>query len=415
MLNHKFILIFILSTSLFAQSSMSGYGYGSFVESSDAASMSVSNKLLPSFKENVSLTNPSTWHNLLFAYLSTSVEAQNAKFQSSKSTNFLLSSVNLVIPWKQQMSFGIAFEPFLSREITVNDSTMSSFTFNDEELLFNRINSSSGGPSIGKFSFGYKLNELDSIGSSIGVIFGSSRSSRNLIIGNENHLLQSRDYFNGSSLDLFYSTSRFKIKDKPLILSLGYKHPLKSISVKHDSYQAFLDLNDNNYHDVNDFPDVGQALLPLTQKFDNEMKIRSINIGVDYEFKPRDHIQFEFLNWTDNGNHSLSTSTFEGYVEKRNKINISYVRFAKPFSSNRYNLKASLFLQNYGVKNLENINEVGLGLGVGVNFGLTGNQIDFAYKVSSKKGLYIVDNEIINMFNIGVSIGDLWFVKRREI
>ena len=313
------------------------------------------------------------------------------------------------------MSFGISFEPFLSREITVNDSTMSSFTFNDEELLYSRINSSSGGPSVGKFSFGYKLNELDSVGSSLGVVFGSSRSSRNLVINSENHLLQSRDYFNGSSLNLFYSTTRFKINDKSFLLSVSYEHPLKSINVKHDSYQAFLDLNDNNYHDVNDFPDVGQALLPLSQKFEDELKIQILNIGMDYEIKSREHLQIEFFNWVDNGNHNLDSSIFEGYIDKRNKISVSYLRFAKPFSKNRYNLKSSLFLQNYGVKNLENINEFGLGLGVGINFGLTGNQIDFAYKVSSRKGLNIVDNEIVNMFNIGISIGDLWFVKRREI
>lgn len=71
MLSRKYILILIFISSLSAQNAMSAYGYGSYVESSDAASMSVSNKLLPSFKENVSLTNPSTWHNLLFTYLST--------------------------------------------------------------------------------------------------------------------------------------------------------------------------------------------------------------------------------------------------------------------------------------------------------------------------------------------------------
>ena len=64
---------------------------------------------------------------------------------------------------------------------------------------------------------------------------------------------------------------------------------------------------------------------------------------------------------------------------------------------------------------LENINEVGLGLGVGVNFGFTGNQIDFGYKFSKRSGLHLIDKETLHTFNVGVSIGDLWFVKRREI
>jgi opacity protein-like surface antigen len=91
------------------------------------------------------------------------------------------------------------------------------------------------------------------------------------------------------------------------------------------------------------------------------------------------------------------------------------MKFAQPFSRDRYNFKGSFFIQNYGVKNLENINEVGLGLGVGVNFGITGNQIDFGYKFSKRSGLHLIDKETLHTFNVGVSIGDLWFVKRREI
>ncbi len=43
--------------------------------------------------------------------------------------------------------------------------------------------------------------------------------------------------------------------------------PLNGINIENDSYQAFIDLNDNNYHDVNDFPDIGQAFLPEKSKF----------------------------------------------------------------------------------------------------------------------------------------------------
>jgi hypothetical protein len=216
-------------------------------------------------------------------------------------------------------------------------------------------------------------------------------------------------------MDLFYSTKRLKIKEKPVFLSIGLELPLRGINVENDSYQAFLDLNDNNYHDTNDFPDVGQALLPLTQKYDNELQISSFALGADYEFSPRKHIQVEVLNWKDSGNHDLSSSLFNGYIESKNKLSIAYMKFAQPFSRDRYNFKGSAFIQNYGVKNLENINEVGLGLGVGVNFGITGNQIDFGYKFSKRSGLHLIDKETLHTFNIGVSIGDLWFVKRREI
>jgi hypothetical protein len=313
------------------------------------------------------------------------------------------------------MAFGVSFEPFLNREVTISDSTFSSFSFNKEDILYSRINSSSGGPSKGQLSLGYKLNEMDSFGTSLNIIFGSSRSSRNLIFDNENHLLQSRDYFSGSMIDLFYSTNRFKIKEKPIFFSVAYSLPLNGINVENDSYQAFIDLNDNNYHDVNDFPNVGQALLPLTQNFKDELKINSLRLGADYEFSPRKHFQFELLQLSNNGKHNIDNSVYGGYIENKGKLSLSYIKFAQPFSRDRFNFKASMFFQNYGVKNLENINEVGLGLGVGFNFGITGNQIDFGYKYANRSGVFVVKDETLHMFNISISIGDLWFVKRREI
>ena len=414
MLSRKFFILFFLTFAL-PQNAMSGYGFGSSFDNSDASSVGVSNELLPSFKDNVSISNPSTWHNLLFSYLNTSVGVQNANFQSHSSTNFSLSSAKLVIPWKQKMAFGVSFEPFLSREVVINDTTMTSFTFNEEELLYTRMNSSSGGPSKGSLSFGYKLNDFDSIGTNLNIVFGSSRYTRNLIIENDNHLLQSRDYFSGTMVDLFYSTNRVKFKDNPIFLSASLSIPLKGINIENDSYQAFIDLNDNNYHDVNDFPNVGQALLPLTQNFKDELKINSLIIGADYEFSTRKHLQFELLQQSNNGKHNLDSSIYRGYIKNKSKFSLSYIKFAQPFSRDRFNFRASMFFQNYGVKNLENINEVGLGLGVGYNFGITGNQIDFGYKYANRTGVHVVGDEILHMFNVGISIGDLWFVKRREI
>jgi len=414
MLSRKFFLIIFVSLA-YSQNITSGYGYGSFSSYSSASSASISSDLLPSFKTNISQTNPSTWHNLLFTYLSTSIDFQNTVFQSQDNSSFSFSSAKLIIPWKQKLAFGISFEPFLSRELTVNDTTLTSFTFNDEEFSYLRTNNSSGGPSLGRLSYGYKLNEFDSIGGNLNIIFGSSRNTRNLIIENESHLLQSRDYFSGSTFDIYYSTSRLVVKEKQILIALSLSLPLNGINVRNDSYQAFIDLNDNNYHDSNDFPDIGQALLPLSQTFDNEIRITDLSAGFDYEFKPRKHFQIGINSWKDNGRHLNDSSIFNDFIERKTKLSVGYVKFAQPFSKERFNFKSSLFLQNHKTKNLENISEFGLGFGLDFNFGITGNQINLSYVFSKKSGLLIVDKESLHTLNIGVSIGDLWFVKRREI
>ena len=77
--------------------------------------------------------------------------------------------------------------------------------------------------------------------------------------------------------------------------------------------------------------------------------------------------------------------------------------------------KFSINYQNFNVENFKKVSEIGLGIGFGLNFGITGNQIDFGYNVSKRKNILNVDNELLQNFSIGISVADLWFVKRREI
>ena len=54
MLSRK-VLILLFISFVFPQNAMSGYGFGSSVDNSEASAVGVSNELLPSFKTNVSI------------------------------------------------------------------------------------------------------------------------------------------------------------------------------------------------------------------------------------------------------------------------------------------------------------------------------------------------------------------------
>ena len=58
------------------------------------------------------------------------------------------------------------------------------------------------------------------------------------------------------------------------------------------------------------------------------------------------------------------------------------------------------------------INDLGISIGLGVKFGVTKNQVDFGFNLINRSDSQNSDKLITN-FNIGISIGDLWFVKRR--
>ena len=416
MLNRNLVLLLFLS-ALFSQSTMNGYGYGMFSQNDEAAILgSGSVGLLPSFKNDVSLSNPSTWHKLSFTYLNTSFESQSNKFGSSSSKNSGLASAKLIIPSKQKISFGLTFKPLFSREITIVDSTFNEFIFAGSDTLdYSRSNKTGGGSSMAQFAVGYKLTDTDDIGLGIDVIFGSSRSSQNLIIDSNDHLLQSRDYFSGSLIEFYYTTRRFSFNDNPLVLSLNYNFSLNDIDVENESYQAFLDLNSNNYHDSQDYPNVAAALMPTNTIFKNEISISDFKAGIDYEFAERYHAQLEVQSWNNNGKNALSSSLYPGYIEGKSKINIGFLKFAKPYSTDKFHFRAGLSFSDYDIKNLDNIKEVGLGLGVGIEFGLMRNQIDIGYNLVNRDNIYNVGSETVQSFNVGVSIGDLWFVKRRKI
>ena len=415
MSSRNFVSLLLLST-LFGQSTMGGYGYGMFSNSNEAAtSGSGSVGLLPSFKNDVALSNPSTWHKLGFTYINTSFGGQFNEFDSSSSKSSGLASAKLIIPSKKKVSFGLTFNPLFSREITISDSTFSEFIFaGSDTLSYSRSNKTGGGSSMAQFAVGYNINDTDDIGVGIDVVFGSSRSSQNLIIDSDDHLLQSRDYFSGSLIELYYTTRRFSLNDRPLILSLNYNFSLNDIDVENESYQAFLDLNSNNYHDSSDYPDASAALLPTKMVFKNEISISDFKAGIDYEFSERYHAQVEMQLWSDDGNHALSSSLYPGYIKGKSKVNIGFLKFAKPYSRDRLHFRAGISLSDYEIKNLDNVKEVGLGLGVGIEFGLMRNQIDIGYNLLNRDNIYNVGSETIQSFNIGVSIGDVWFVKRRQ-
>ena len=67
------------------------------------------------------------------------------------------------------------------------------------------------------------------------------------------------------------------------------------------------------------------------------------------------------------------------------------------------------------MKSKDNVTEFGFSIGFGYKFKAVGNQIDFAYS-SSLKSFEAPDigEERLRGFQIGISIADIWFIKRRQ-
>ena len=77
----KLILFFI--SFCFSQGNMNAIGLGKFYSNQGVSNaMDGVNTLAPSILKNVNFSNPSTWHNLKFTYLSLSYSADQTSFQN---------------------------------------------------------------------------------------------------------------------------------------------------------------------------------------------------------------------------------------------------------------------------------------------------------------------------------------------
>ena len=72
-----------------------------------------------------------------------------------------------------------------------------------------------------------------------------------------------------------------------------------------------------------------------------------------------------------------------------------------------------MYRKNYNLSmGSKEVIENGLSLGFGIKFSTTGNQLDFSYKNGSRSSTNYF-NESFNEMSLGISIGDVWFLRRR--
>ena len=103
----KICFLFIFCSSCFSQGYMNAIGLGKFY-SNQGVKNAVDGicSLSPSVSKNVNFSNPSTWHNLKFTYLSLSYSADHTSLESESSTNAYsgLSNALWIIPFKSKYS-----------------------------------------------------------------------------------------------------------------------------------------------------------------------------------------------------------------------------------------------------------------------------------------------------------------------
>jgi len=417
----KFIpLIFCLSL-LVGQGTMNGFGLGHFYENQGITSAGNGlNSLVPGFQSNVSLSNPSTWHHLKYTHLSLSYSGDENTISELPLLNRYsgLSYASWIVPIKSKGSFGLALVPYADQRITLTGTDTSFIAFDDTLNLLNSFDRS-GGIMAFKVGTSYLIRENLSVGLSVDMLFGSSRQNESIFFDGSSIIQTSRTRYSGVLGEVFISLAH----QEKINLFASVKQTLRGLDGIYTEKHLFDDANGNGYHDYGnplDFP------LPDSVSAKNEIRLTGIHkpkqfsFGVQSKLNKQTSISFEFSTIKDKGTIPGSlTLPINNWIDNSNDFKLSLVRFPNDISLDlvdKISFRTGLMAKSHTLA-LSNaiVSEVGGSLGFGFKFKAVGNQVDLNYYLGKRNYSDIFyKTEIIQQMQVGVSLGDLWFVKRRQ-
>ncbi len=418
----KFIpLIFCLSL-LMGQGTMNGFGLGHFYENQGITSAGNGlNSLVPGFQSDVSLSNPSTWHHLKYTHLSLSYSGDENTISDLPLLNRYsgLSYASWIVPIKSKGSFGLALVPYADQRITLTDTDTTSFIAFEDTLSLLKSFDRSGGIMAFKVGTSYLFRENLSVGLSVDMLFGSSRQNESIFFDGSSIIQTSRTRYSGVLAEVFISLAR----QEKINLFASVKQTLRGLDGIYTEKHLFDDANGNGYHDYGnplDFP------LPDSVSAKNEIRLSGIHkpkqfsFGVQSKLNKQTSISFEFSTIKDKGTIPSSlTLPINNWIDHSNDIKLSLVRFPNDISLDlvdKISFRTGLMYKSHTLA-LSNaiVSEVGGSLGFGFKFKAVGNQVDLNYYLGKRNYSDIFyKTEIIQQMQVGVSLGDIWFVKRRQ-
>ena len=330
-----------------------------------------------------------------------------------------LSYASWIVPIKSKGSFGLALVPYADQRITLTDTDTTSFIAFDDTL--NLLNSfdRSGGIMAFKVGTSYLIRENLSVGLSVDMLFGSSRQNESIFFDGSSIIQTSRTRYSGVLGEVFISLAR----QEKINLFASVKQTLRGLDGIYTEKHLFDDANGNGYHDYGnplDFP------LPDSVSAKNEIRLTGIHkpkqfsFGVQSKLNKQTSISFEFSTIKDKGTIPGSlTLPINNWIDNSNDFKLSLVRFPNDISLDlvdKISFRTGLMAKSHTLA-LSNaiVSEVGGSLGFGFKFKAVGNQVDLNYYLGKRK--YpdsTFKTEIIQQMQVGVSLGDLWFVKRRQ-
>lgn len=378
-------------------------------------SQAVEYGILPNFRYDISLYNPATWPKLKFTQLSLNYKGIE---NSSDVKNIIsgISSAKMIIPFKNNNAIGISFNPYSDQNIIYNDSLVTTNLLFGDTIQTSREYTRQGGLFSFQTGFGRFVNNKISFGLNLNYVFGSSRDSEIFVINQIPTISKNRYKHSGV---FFQGFTNFYPNNKTGIF-FSIKHPFKNLRTVFERYHLFEDINENGYHDnYGDFPNLSDVNLPkLTDLNQVIHSPKEIIIGFERKIFNKIVLNTQVSRYEDNGERNKNyNNEINRIIRSSNSLSIGLMKFSNQLSSSFYNkfiIRLGLDYKNARISSEIPMAEFGYSLGISFKFNTLSNQIDFNYSGGQRAYDSNYEKETFQQLSIGITIADLWFVKRRQ-
>ena len=416
MLSLRVLLIIIFSfTYAYTQSVFNSYGLGlnrtSYHTSVNGAG---SIGLVPTFHPGVSMENVATWPGLNYTFISGSYSnqlfANEKRNVSNQAAGF--SKIQFIIPILDRYGFGLSLKPLNNHNSFFTTDT-STIQYEGNNYTTNKEFRSGGGIMSGSFGFSFPINKNMGLGFSYNYLFGSSRDEQSMVINNTYYRLFNIRTYQGSTYKLDLGAKLFSNSKSSFLAFASIELTDKPVYGKLYQFDLFEDINNNYAFDSNDYPgEVGVDTIGVN----NIYAPSSFSLGFNISLKNNLNIFSEYQLWNDEANNINYASIYNDQVGSKNHIGAGLIRFGNQMErdwQDRITFRGGIYKDIYELRySGKSIIENGLSLGFGFKFAATGNQIDFSFRNGSR---YIdgLNKELFREFTVGISVGDVWFLRRR--
>ena len=406
----------LLLNYIHAQSVFNAYGLGlsksgHYTATSGAGSIG----LVPTFHPGVSLDNPATWPGLKFTYISGSYNSQSVSLDNRNNITYGngLDKIQFVIPIQDRYAIGVSLK-LVNNHNSYFKTDSSTFDFQGKNLITNKEFRSGGGLLAGSFGVSFPMNEKMGLGFSVDRLFGSSRDEHSLVLNDIHYRMFNIRTYSGTVMNLNFAGNFYNDNDLIVLAFARISMTGKPVSGTLYQFDLFEDRNDNYTYDPDDYP---ATVNVDTIEVSDIYAPNSFSFGLNAGFRNDLNIFGEFQIWSDEASSANYESIYTDQIGSKTHFGGGIVKFGNIGArawQDKLTFRLGAFKESYGLKySGKTINENGITMGIGFKFAVTGNQLDFSYRTGSRSinGDY---KELVKGFNIGLSLGDVWFLRRRE-